>query len=61
MKLIVTINEILEHIGWKKYCEKTGTSIYAIKEGLIDTDKEVELPEEFNEEFLASLKKYQEM
>jgi hypothetical protein len=37
-----TYNELIDEGLWEDYCEKTGTSLYAINEGTLDGDEEIE-------------------
>ena len=37
-----TINELIDEGLWEEYCEKHGISLYAVNEGQLDGDEEVE-------------------
>lgn len=37
-----TAHELLRLGLWDKYCEQTGTNVWAVNEGLLDGDEEIE-------------------
>ena len=42
MKIIATPNELIDQGLWEKYCEETGTNPYAVNEGLISGNENIE-------------------
>lgn len=46
MKIIVTADEILEKGCWEEFCEEFGFNVWAINEGLMDSDEEFTLTKE---------------
>jgi hypothetical protein len=45
MKIIVTAEEILDKGVWDEFCEEFGINVWAINEGLMDSDEEFVLNE----------------
>lgn len=43
MKVIVTASELIDRGVWDDYCEKHGINVWAVNEGLMDSDHEIEL------------------
>lgn len=55
MKHIITMtaNELIDAGYWDEYCEITGTSEWAVNEGRMGGDEEVEVPEQIASRILA--------
>ena len=47
MKLLITVRELIDMGIWEKVCDMKGINPYALSEGLMSEDEEIELsPEE---------------
>ncbi len=46
MRVIVTAEEIQDRGVWDEFCEKHGINVWAVNEGLMDSDEEFILSEE---------------
>lgn len=46
MKIKITVRELSDRSLWLDYCEVAGTNEWALNEGLMSYDEEVELTEE---------------
>lgn len=46
MKIIITPRELINRGLWEKACEITGVNLWAVSEGLTDSDSEIFLTEE---------------
>ena len=46
MKIIVTVRDLFDKGVWMEYCDITGTSEWAVKEGRMNSDDEIELTDE---------------
>ena len=40
MRILVTASELIEHGLWDDFCEKRGYNVWAVNEGLMDSDEE---------------------
>ena len=38
----ITVRELFKLGLWERFCDETGTNVWAVNEGLIDRDTEVE-------------------
>ena len=45
MRIIITVGELMSLDAWEEYCELTNTAIYAVNEGLLSYQSEVDLTE----------------
>lgn len=45
MTVIITPRELMDRDKWEDYCRLSGTSVYAVKEGLLSSREEIRLPE----------------
>ena len=43
-KIAVSVRWIQDNWLWEKYCKATGTSLWAVNEGLMDSDESVVVP-----------------
>lgn len=43
MKIIVTVEELIDLSAWEEFCELKGLNPYALREGLIDSEEEFTL------------------
>jgi hypothetical protein len=48
--ITMTAGEILDAGLWEKFCELTGTSLWAMNEGQIEGDHQFELPPEMTKD-----------
>ena len=46
MKIIITPNDLMDKGIWEKACELLGINVWAVNEGLMDSDKELYLTED---------------
>lgn len=46
MRIGITPHELMEKGLWDKFCDMTGTSVWAVKEGLLDSDDNLHLTEQ---------------
>lgn len=46
MKVIVTAEELIDKWLWDDFCEERGINVWAVNEGLMDSEHEFELSEE---------------
>jgi hypothetical protein len=46
MRVIVTAEEIIDRGVWDEFCEKRGINVWAVNEGLMNSDEEFTLSEE---------------
>lgn len=55
MKHIIkmTASELIDAGYWDEYCEITGTTVWAVNEGLMDGDEEIEVPDPIASRILA--------
>ena len=53
MKITIecTAKEIIDSGHWDDYCEKYGTNVWAVNEGLMDSDEKLEITREEAEEW----------
>jgi hypothetical protein len=40
MRILVTVNELIERGLWDEVCEERGINVWAVNEGLMDSDEE---------------------
>ena len=45
MKIIITPNDLMDKGIWEKACELLGINVWAVNEGLMDSDEELYLTE----------------
>jgi len=45
MRIKMTARELMDTGLWQDFCEETGMNEWAMAEGLLDSDDEVEIPE----------------
>ncbi|MBT7913457.1 hypothetical protein HN588_06070 [Candidatus Bathyarchaeota archaeon] len=45
-KITVSVRWLMDNWLWEEYCEVSGTSLWAVNEGQIDSDENVEVPAE---------------
>lgn len=45
MKITVTARDLLDKYVWDDWCEAHGINVWAINEGLMDSDEEITLSE----------------
>lgn len=43
MKIIVSAHELMDKSLWSEFCSMTGMNVYAVYEGLLDINAELEL------------------
>lgn len=43
MNIVITAGELIEHGVWDNWCEISGTNIWAVNEGLMDSEEEIVL------------------
>jgi hypothetical protein len=55
MKIYCTAGQIKKMGLWERYCELTGTNLYAMNEGQLDSSESVTIPENMWEELSERL------